>query len=87
MHNPSFCVSSSVANIRLPAKRWHLKQTGVVRQNKLDAENVVHLSTFCQGIVSEDIKIVLNEYHQNCRYFPGSIITSGLTNGYPKTFL
>ena len=80
----SLLVSSPVFYIRLPAKRWRLKQNGVFRQSNQDTENVVHLSTFCQRIISDDLKIVLNDYfHQNGRNFPDGMITSGLQNACP----
>ena len=51
-------------------------------RNNQDAQNVVHLSTFSQRIVSDKFKNVLNDYlHQNCPNFPGSMTTSGLPNG------
>ena len=51
-------------------------------QNKQDTENV-HLSTFCQRMVSNDFKNVLNDYcQQNCSNVPGSMTTSGFQN-YP----
>ena len=49
------------------------------RQNKQVIENVVHLSTSSQRIVSDDFNNVLNDYlHQNYPNFLGSI-TGGLT--------
>ena len=80
----SLLISSPVVNISLLAKRWRLKQNGVVSQSMQDSENVVHLSLFCQRIDSDNFKNVLNDYlHQNCRNFSGSMITSGLPNGCP----
>ena len=66
----------------LPVNRWHLKQNGVLSQNKQDAENDVHLSTSFQGIVSNDFKNVSDDgLYQTCPNFPGSMTTSGLLNG------
>ena len=75
---------SPVVIISLPEKRWRLKQNGVLSQNIQDIENIVHLSTFSQRIVSDDIKNVLHDYvHQNCPNFVGTMTTSGFPNGYP----
>ena len=72
----------------LPVLQWHLKQNGVLSQNKQNTENVLHLLIFCQRIVSDVFKNKLNDYfHQNCRNCLGSMITSGLPNGVPYAFL
>ena len=65
---------------------WHLKQNGASSLNRQDTDNVVHMSTSSQRIVSDYMyyKNVLNDYlHQNCPNFPGSTAISGLPNGYP----
>ena len=62
-------------------------QNGVLSQNKQHAENVVHLSNFCQKIVSDEFKSVFNDsFYQNCRNFPGSMITSGSLNACYSEF-
>ena len=83
-NNFVFVHLKSSCQYRFTKKRWNRKQNGVLSQNKQDTENVVHLSTFSQRIVSDDFKTVLNDYlHRNCPEVLGSMTTSGLPNGYP----
>ena len=63
-------------------------QNGVLSKNKQDTENVVHLSTFSQNIVLDDVKNVLNDYiNRNRLNFPGSMPTSGLQMATRRHFL
>ena len=84
----SLFIFSPDINISLPNQRWHLTQNGVFSKHfNKDIENVLHLSNFCQRIVSGDFQNVLNNYyHQNCSDCPGSMISSSLSNGFPYTF-
>ena len=56
--------------VQFTRKRWHLKQNGILSKNKQDTGNVLHLSNFSQGIVSDDFKNLINDhFHQNCLHF------------------
>ena len=73
IHNFVFVHFKSSCKYQLTGKTMTSK---VLIQNNQDAENVMHLSNFCQRIVSDNFKSVFNDvFYRNCRNFPGSMIT------------
>ena len=64
----SFEVHLSISS---PEKRWHLKQNGVLSQNKQNTKNVVHLSTssmnevnFLFNVTIYDISVIYVTAHR-----------------------